>query len=203
MSTVSAPETRVPTMPSRSGLVVRTLVALVIAAVILVCFILPAEYHIDPTHIGRATGLMQISEPPKVDNTAASTQLAAEPVSANTTMARNYPVAFRTDEIKIPLRGDEELEYKVKMAPGGTLVYSWSTSKGMVYYDFHGERPEDPKHATSYGMGVEKALNGSLIAPFAGIHGWFLQNQEGEPIVVTLKMSGFYELRDNKIKTLP
>jgi hypothetical protein len=40
-------------------------------------------------------------------------------------------------------------------------------------------------------------MHGSLIAPFAGIHGWFLQNQEGESIVVTVRMSGFYELRED------
>lgn len=86
--------------------------------------------------------------------------------------------SFRTDEVKIPLGPDGEIEYKVKMQPGGTLVYSWTVNKGNVYYDFHGERPEDPKHALSYGEGTEAQAHGSLIAPFAGIHGWFFQNQE-------------------------
>ncbi len=75
-------------------------------------------------------------------------------------------------------------------------MYSWSVNKGMVYYDFHGERPEDPEHAQSYGEGTGTQAHGSLIVPFAGIHGWFLQNQEGEPVVVRLRMSGFYELRE-------
>jgi hypothetical protein len=84
------------------------------------------------------------------------------------------------------------------MQPGGTLVYSWSVNKGMVYYDFHGERPEDPDHAQSYAMDTTTHANGSLIAPFAGIHGWFFQNEEGEPVLITLKMSGFYELREKQ-----
>jgi hypothetical protein len=183
--------------PSRQRLLLLMLGALVAGGIILACFILPAEFHLDPTRLGKAMGLMALSQPPPVD-TAASPALASAPPSASATVARSYSVPFRTDEIKIPLRGDEELEYKVRMQPGGTLVYSWSVDKGMVYYDFHGEPPNDPKHAQSYGMGTGNQGNGSLIAPFAGIHGWFLQNQEGEKVVVTLKLSGFYELREKQ-----
>ena len=110
--------------------------------------------------------------------------------------ARSYGVPFRSDEINIPLKVDQELEYKVKMQPGGTLVYSWEVDKGTVYYDFHGEPPENPKNAQSYAADVASKASGSLIAPFAGIHGWFLQNQEGWPVVVRLKMTGFYDLQN-------
>jgi len=139
------------------------------------------------------TGLMALSQPAPVD-TPADSKLAA--VTAAGAPARSYRLPFRSDEVKIPMKPDGELEYKVKMQTGGTLVYSWAADHGTVYYDFHGEKPDDPDHAQSYGTGVSAAGNGSLIAPFAGIHGWFLQNQEGTPIVVTLKMSGFYELRE-------
>jgi hypothetical protein len=189
-------------MPTRQGLLARVGGSLVVAAVIVVCFVLPAEFHIDPTRLGQKMGLMAISQPVPVD-TPASTQLASSTAPGNP--ARSYGIPFRSDTVDIPMKPDGELEYKVKMQPGGTLVYSWSANKGMVYYDFHGERPEDPEHAQSYGEGTVKEMNGSLIAPFAGIHGWFLQSQEGEPIVVRLKMSGFYELRDdaaNGIKPL-
>jgi hypothetical protein len=33
-----------------------------------------------------------------------------------------------------------------------------------------------------------------LTAPFTGIHGWYLRNDADEPIVVRLKVAGFYEL---------
>ena len=182
-------------MPSAGKLLKQILISLAAAAAILVLFIWPAEFHRDPTGLGQKLGLMALSASPAPDTPASPTLAAAAPTEKST-LARSYTVPFRSDEIKIPLKPDGELEYKVRMQPGGTLIYSWSANKGMVYYDFHGERPEDPKHATSYGEGVVAGMNGSLIAPFAGIHGWFLQNQEGEPIVVTLKMSGFYELRE-------
>jgi len=205
-------------MPSRGGLVMRLGASFVVAAIIVFCAILPAEFHRDPTGVGKLTGLMALSQPAPVD-TPASAALApvappgaalANPDAPGTAApppapaanagapARFYKVPFRTDEVKIPMKPDGELEYKVKMQPGGTLIYSWAADHGTVYYDMHGERPDDPEHAQSYGTGISATVNGSLIAPFAGIHGWFLQNQEGTPIVVTLKMSGFYELRDPK-----
>ncbi len=182
-------------LPSRKALMVRVFGSLAVAGIITVCFILPAEFHRDPTHLGGLMGLMALSAPPRVDKPA-DKALAAASGSKPDAATRSYGKPFRADTIKIPLRGDQELEYKVRMQPGGTLVYSWSTNKGMVYYDFHGQPPGDPEKAFSYATGVANQANGSLIAPFAGIHGWFLQNQEGEPIVVTIRMSGFYELRD-------
>jgi hypothetical protein len=164
---------------------------------ILAGFILPAEYHLDPTGLGEAMGLMAMSAPPPVE-APANAALGAAPPGDSATLGRTYGVPFRSDVVQIPLRADDELEYKVKMAPGGTLVYSWSVDKGLVYYDFHGE-PADPKLSKSYGEGIAREANGSLIAPFEGIHGWFLQNQEGQPVTVTLKMSGFYEMRENPI----
>ena len=35
---------------------------------------------------------------------------------------------------------------------------------------------------------------GTLVAPFTGIHGWYLRNDGEEAIVVRLKVAGFYEL---------
>jgi hypothetical protein len=204
-------------MPSRGGLLIRLGLSFVVALVIVFCAILPAEFHRDPTGIGKLTGLMALSQPAPVDAPASSDlaptgapgaalanpdeatkQAAVAPAAAAGAPARFYKLPFRSDEIKIPLKPDGELEYKVRMQPGGTLIYSWAADHGTVYYDMHGEKPTDPDHAQSYGTGIAATVNGSLIAPFAGIHGWFLQNQEGTPIVVTLKMSGFYELRDPK-----
>jgi hypothetical protein len=38
--------------------------------------------------------------------------------------------------------------------------------------------------------------NGSFVAPFDGKHGWYWLNVTGEPIVVTLKLAGYYESHD-------
>ena len=47
-------------------------------------------------------------------------------------------------------------------------------------------------------MFYEKAAGskagGSLIAPWQGTHGWYWQNKSDAPVVVRLRMAGFYEL---------
>ena len=49
-------------LPSSESLLKSTLVALLAAIVILVTIVLPAEYGIDPTRIGRVLDLTQMGE---------------------------------------------------------------------------------------------------------------------------------------------
>ena len=175
-------------LPSRSALLKRLGGALLVALAILLLFVMPAEYQIDPTGFGKLTGLVKMSQ------TVTAPQAAAPTPVMNTTAAHTYTVPFRTDDIDIPIGKDGELEYKVRMQSGGTLVYSWKCPEPL-YIDFHGESDKDPGNAVSYTVTQEaKEGHGSLIAPFAGIHGWFYQNQTDHVTVIHLKMSGFYQL---------
>jgi len=189
--------------PSRKTLAALVAGGLVVASLITVCAVLPAEFHLDPTGFGAATGLMGLSAAPEAKSAPAST--TAQP-GAPAVLAREYPTAFRSDTIDIPLKGADstgsELEYKVKMKAGQTLVYSWSVAAPPeeFYYDFHSQKWPDssPKETViSHKSGLGVGANGAMVAPFDGIHGWYLQNQSEKPVVVHLKLSGFYELLPN------
>lgn len=168
------------------------------ASAITMLFVLPVEFGLDPTGFGRATGLNKLRG-----------AQAVAPVAATTgSMAHSYPVAFRTDTFEIPLTAPDtdpdraELEFKVNMKPGESLVYSWAVSglsnPDEFYSDFHGEAtggPEgEPPKVVEYKQAVGSVANGALVAPINGVHGWYLQNQSAKPVVVRLKLSGFYEL---------
>jgi hypothetical protein len=183
--------------PSRRRLALITGGALAAASVILVGFVLPAEFHTDPTGFGAATGLLKLGTPqPKTETVAAGT----------TTATREYPIAYRSDVVEIPLAGagdperKDELEYKVRMKAGDSFVYAWTVAMPNpmeFYYDFHGETPAAGGAAAKvveYKQSTGTASNGTLIAPIPGVHGWYLQNQSVKPVVVKLKLSGFYEL---------
>jgi hypothetical protein len=187
--------------PSRRKLALLVGGGFLAASLITVCAVLPAEFHIDPTGIGAATGLMGLSAAPEARSAPASTG-AAQPGAAPV-LAREYPAPFRSDTIDIPLKGADsqgsELEYKVRMKPGATLVYSWSVQAPPeeFYYDFHSQQLPSPgpkEVVISHKSGIGVGGNGALVAPFEGIHGWYLQNQSLKPVVVHLKLSGFYEL---------
>ncbi len=93
----------------------------------------------------------------------------------------------------------EQIEIKAVLNKGDTIVYSW-TANSEVYVDFHGHPPDGSPEAANYpenffvrySEGVMSGENGSLVAPFAGEHGWFWQNLEAEPVDIQLQISGFY-----------
>jgi hypothetical protein len=179
-------------------LIALTAGGLIVATVAVFGAILPAEFNMDPLGIGKATGLSRLWAPPEV---------AFDASKAGTgPLAREYDMAFRTDTIEIPLRdGDDrtrgnELEYKVRMKQGATLIYEWSVADIEVpeefYYDFHGHTTVEGQEMTvaTYKQATGTSARGALTAPFDGVHGWFLQNQSAKAVVVNVKLSGFYEL---------
>ena len=180
---------------STSGLLSRVLIAMVAAAVILTGFVLPAEYNIDPTGIGKAMGLTQLA---KTASSGGSPEGIPVLPLAPAEQTHFFETPPHTDEIKIKLGPDGELEYKVRMKASDVIIYSW-TADGKVYYDFHNEsEPKDGSKPTSLRYKeVQEATSahGSLTAPFAGIHGWYWLNLESHPVTITLKVTGFYSLR--------
>jgi hypothetical protein len=196
------PEGRTSRPPSRGRLLAILGGGFVVAGAITVFAVLPAEFHIDPTGVGAATGLMNLSAAPEAAPAQAPTA-AGQGAAASAPAAASHddPKPFRTDIIDIPMAAAEqdgsELEYKVHMTVGQALVYSWSVAapKEEFYVDFHSEqRPSAKQNVVSHKVGLMIASDGSLTAPFEGIHGWYFQNQSLKPVVVHLKISGFYDL---------
>jgi hypothetical protein len=193
-------EGHIASPPSGGKVALLTLGALILASAIVVLFVLPAEFHRDPTGFGKLTGIDQLAGPEVIS--------VADLPAETGTATRYYDTPFRTDTIEIKLqpedKGMNDLEYKVKMKPGATLTYSWNVTGDeehpeWFYFDFHGESRPIPEGQTQptvieYLQVTGIKSSGSLIAPFEGIHGWYLQNQSDKPVVVHMKLSGFYEL---------
>lgn len=60
------------------------------------------------------------------------------------------------------------------------------------------KRPPTPEvKVVTYQKGTGVASNGSIVAPFDGMHGWYLQNQAERPVTVRLKLSGLYQVPEN------
>jgi hypothetical protein len=114
---------------------------------------------------------------------------------------REYAADYRTDVIEIPLAAGEELEYKLGLNQGDSIVYQWDAvdlkDPEVLWSEFHGHTP--PVNNVGDLMFYRKAFGaterGSLVAPFSGIHGWYLRNDGDKAIVVRLKVAGFYELQ--------
>lgn len=116
---------------------------------------------------------------------------------------REYPDGYRQHTIDLTLFPARGIEYKVAMKAGDTIVYTWHV-EGMeeaelLTSEFHGHTepvPGEPGTVMFYRKAKGDRESGSLIAPFDGIHGWYMLNESLEPIVVQLTVSGFFELAE-------
>ncbi|HEY4579697.1 MAG TPA: hypothetical protein VIG89_01560 [Candidatus Acidoferrales bacterium] len=173
-------------VPAKSTIIKATVVALLVAAVVLVTTVLPAEYSVDPLGTGQALGLLNIAAAEEAAQNASATAPAGPGGLAP------QPADYRTDTTEFKLAPNEWVEYKYRMEKGQSLLYSWK-STGLVVYDMHSEEDgAPPDTAQSFGSDEKLQDFGAYTAPFPGIHGWYWQNQTDQPLTVQLKTTGFY-----------
>jgi hypothetical protein len=196
-------------LPSSQTLLRSTLIALAVATALLVTIVLPAEYAIDPTGVGRVLGLTQMGEiKMSLAHEAAAAEAAeaallaggaappaAEPGSPVPAVADSAAPATRSDVTTITLRPNEGKEVKLEMAGGATVRYNWSVEGGVVNYDTHGDPWNAPREFYhGYGKGTAvPGQEGELIAAFDGLHGWFWRNRTSATVTVTLRTEGAYQ----------
>lgn len=178
MTTVARPA---GASPSRARIGLAALIALIVAGAVLVAFVLPAEYGIDPLGSGRALGLTELAAPAALE--------VIRP-GANTPQ----PAGFKQQTMQFELGPFESMEYKYRVdQKGGAFVYAWTTS-APVNVDFHGEADGAPKGTAEFyeqSKGIS-AAQGTFYAPSPGIHGWYWENQGADVVTVKLTTAGFY-----------
>lgn len=190
-------------LPTTGKLLRSTAVAALMATVLLITTILPAEYGIDPTGIGRALGLTQMGEI-KVSLAAeamAAPAQPAPPMVATAPVAQSEPPAAEAvpagqqHTMTVNLKPGQAAEIKLSMRKDARVSFEWSSAGGAVNYDSHG----DPVGAAKgfyhgYGKGKnETSQAGELQAAFDGTHGWFWRNRSNAEVTITLTTNGDYE----------
>jgi hypothetical protein len=196
---------------SGRNVAISAVVGAVVALAILLVFIMPAEYGVDPTGIGTRLGLVQMNAEPTrtievemVDVLSGNEDLAnveipdfGEPVPLpNTSIHQLGQKAPRTDTIELTIAAESETEVKTVLRQSQVITYSWQTDQGTIYADFHGHDPalgnefwvrylEDQEGSSGH--------SGSLVAPFDGEHGWYWLNYNEYPVTVTLTVTGFHD----------
>lgn len=192
-------------LPTAAALIKSTALAATVALALLITAVLPAEYGIDPTGIGRALGLTSMGEIKQVLAQEAATDAAPpapSPVAVPTPTEPPAPAApvapattERSDEVSLTLAPGQGAEYKLAMDKGATVRFEWSVRGGVVNFDTHGDPVQAPKGAYhGYGKGLGSAgERGDLTAAFDGTHGWFWRNRGTQPVTITLKTRGAYK----------
>jgi len=190
-------------LSSAKRLTQATIAAAVLAVAILLAIVLPVEYGIDPLRTGWALGLVRpadaLDEPPAGANGGElMTPVETGPVA-------RYGAPYRVDRTTFELGPYEYLEYKYHLAQGASLLYSWEAS-ALLIHDLHGAPDSGGGRGTevSHDKQNRTRASGSLVAPFAGMHGWYWENPSGTPVTVRLTSAGFYttaiETRSNRTR---
>lgn len=187
-------------LPSQRKLLQATAVAIVVAGIVLVSTVLPAEYGIDPTGLGDRLGLTALAaEQDEATPSApalaapASVALPAPPATASEAVGRRDTAPF-ADSQTVTLPPGKGVEIKARMKAGDQFVFHWVASDA-VGFDMHGERPDAAEgEYTSYWIEqAQSTASGTFTAPFDGSHGWYWHNKGGEPVTVTVAVSGYFE----------
>jgi len=167
--------------------------ALLAAGLILVMFVLPAEFAVDPLGTGARLGLLPlgvVGQQVGALNAAAATGGAGQGAII---VAQERP--FQSETVAFKVAPHEGMEYKYRLDKGEALLYSWSAT-APVNYELHAEPDGAPAgYAQSYEKRPSTAqASGTLTAPFPGIHGWYWENPSDQEVTVTLKSAGYYNL---------
>jgi hypothetical protein len=197
-------------LPTTKKLIRSTLIAIAAAGAILVAIVLPSEYSIDPTGVGRVLGLAEmgaikeqlsreaeadrqmeqkITVPAKPDERSGSfsgflASLFIRPAAAQA-MGTDWK-----DEVSVKLKPGQGAEVKLVMKKGGKAVFDWTVEGGVANFDLHGDnRKRSKSYKKGRGVSGEK---GVLEAAFDGNHGWFWRNRTTKSITVILRVKGEY-----------
>jgi hypothetical protein len=208
-------------LPTSKQLLRSTIIAIVAAAAILIGVVLPAEYGIDPTGVGRALGLAEMGEikaqlakeaeadreadrartapegapgaptPPAREKRSSLLGTIFEPFSIGSAAAQTAPAA-RSDEMSITLKPNQGAEVKLEMKKGAKANFAWK-STGAVNCDTHGEPDNAPSSTHNYKRSRGIASDEGVIeARFDGNHGWFWRNRSSGDVVITIRAKGEY-----------
>ena len=123
---------------SNATLLKASITATLIAAVVLVIAILPAEYNIDPTGIGKSLGLTKIATATEA-SVASNKPQNSVMLPTDAIVIRQAPSVteikefrakvpgLRQDSVDIVIPAGKGLEYKLLLNAGEHLEYDWRT----------------------------------------------------------------------------
>ena len=185
-------------LPSSAKLIKSTIVAVVVAAVLLVVAILPAEYGIDPTGVGKVLGLTKMGEiktslaqksaAPSTDDQAVLEPV--QPIQDIEPKQVETVTALRKDSLELTLVPNEGKEIKLTLNKGERARYVWYTDGAAANFDGHSDSVKHKIDYKSWQKGRSQREEGELVAEFDGKHGWFWRNRTSKPMKITLRVEG-------------
>ena len=108
----------------------------------------------------------------------------APPAARLPASARVLLAPFHKESFDLTVEAHQDLDYRVGMQAGATLVYAWSTAHSgeTLSYQLPGQKSS---------RGTEG--HGAFEAQSSGWYRWRWKNESGNPITIHVKLNGYYE----------
>lgn len=181
MTQENATSSAAPT--SSRKLIAGSLAAAAVAAGALVFFILPSEFGIDPTGAGKAMGLTALTPSGEMTELERGALRGGKVLTLS-----NAPIV--SDRWEYELEPFTSIEFKYTMDENAGMVFKWEAT-GPLHYDMHSHPFEGGTDLTEgYGKGDAQKMEGTYVAPFTGIHGWYWQNQTSDTVKFVVEATG-------------
>lgn len=187
-----------------SKLIAVSLMASLITAVLILAFILPVCYQVDPLGLGAKLGV--ISNPANSEAMAAApnssplTQPIAQPgnpaqVAPSVAVAQeDDPLSVRQDTVELTIPPKQSLDYRLAMERDYDLDYHWTANGKTVYMELRGEPKDGKAPSKTFAKLTSATGRGFFIIPFNGQFGWHWQNKSNQPVTIRLHTKGHYQV---------
>jgi len=186
-------------LPSSKKLIKSTAIAAVSAVIVLVTCVMPAEYAIDPTGMGKVLGLTKMGEIKQSLTEESENGInAAQAVNSVEQISVETSTQTATDNAQMIMPAINKESISIELKPGQATEVKLTMPQSGLNYDTHGDPVNAPKgFYHGYGKGKnETTQQGVLKAAFDGKHGWFWRNRTENPVTVTLLVEGqFSEMK--------
>ena len=105
---------------------------------------------------------------------------------------------WKTEVYEIPVAAGKSLEHMLRMGEGDMIVYNWTVAMNepeLLTAEFHGHTERTgtaPGTVMFYTQHKDGEESGTLRAPFTGVHGWYLNNESTQDVVIRLQVAGYF-----------
>ena len=185
--------------------IVTSILSALFAVFIIIGFVLPANYNIDPTGIGKKLGILgayvntanQPDNNPAVaqSNSANQANTPAAPVATVPTDISSLPLEEHEDTVELVVPPKQSLTYRLSMERDYALKYTWLTDGQPLASDFRGERKDAKTNEfKSFSKKESAKLSSFFIVPFDGNFGWHWENKSEKAVTIKLHIKGAYKI---------
>jgi hypothetical protein len=196
-------------LPSKKQLFKSLVLSLIAALIIILTIILPAEYAIDPTGIGKKIGLQEMGIIKKELAKEAEKDRELDKIKNDeSSFLNNFFDVFISkanakghdkwkDNVNFVMKPGDTSEWKLTLLKGQSFEYEVIVEGGLVNFDLHGHG--DGKSKTYEKGQGSKGSSGKIVVDFKGEHGWFFRNRDKKDVSITIKIRGDYSDFKQKI----